>query len=187
MSRSHLKASVLGGLIVFVWGLFSWMVFPWHQSTLKQFSNESEVAGAIQGSVMESGMYVLPNTFHYDDQTSQHHMKRSKEMMENGPFVFAAVSQYGMGKMSLRPFIVSLIIQIAGAFIVVWMLMQTKGLHFKQQVAFVTLFGLGVGVLGELPNWNWWGFSSSYVLACIVDLVIGWFLAGMAISKVIKK
>jgi hypothetical protein len=93
----------------------------------------------------------------------------------------------GMGKMNAGPFIFSLIIQIIGAFIVSWMLLQTKGLNGKQQVGFVTLFGLGVGILGQFPDWNWWGFSGCYVVSNLIDLIIGWTLAGIGIVKVIKK
>ncbi len=187
MSKTHLKCALIGGLIVFIWGLFSWMVFPWHQRCLNKFTNESEVANAISSNTPVSGVYVLPNTFSYHAGTSQHEMEHGMKMMEKGPFVFASVCKRGMGKMTLAPFFISLIIQIIGAFIVTWMLMKTKNLPFRKQVGFVTLFGLGVGILGQLPDWNWWSFSACYALTNIVDLVVGWFLAGFGIAKVLKK
>ncbi len=188
MSKNHLKCALIGGLIVFIWGLFSWMVFPWHQTCLKKFTNESDVADTIRDNAPEAGMYVLPNTFAYHDgNTSQRDMARGMEMLEKGPFMFASVRPNGIGKMSMGPFIISLIIQIIGAFIVTWLLMQTKNLPFKKQVGFVTVFGLGVGILGQFPDWNWWGFSYGYILSNIVDLIIGWFLAGFGIAKVLKK
>jgi hypothetical protein len=187
MSKTHLKCAFIGGLIVFIWGLFSWMVFPWHQTCLNKFSNESEVANAISNNAPVSGVYVLPNTFSYHEGTSQSEMENGMKMMEKGPFMFASVSKGGIGKMTLAPFLISLIIQIIGAFIVTWMLMQTKTLPFKRQVGFVTVFGLGVAILAQLPDWNWWGFSACYALVNIVDLVVGWFLAGFGIAKVLKK
>jgi hypothetical protein len=187
MSKNHLKCALIGGLIVFIWGLFSWMVFPWHQTCLKRFANESDVASVIRDNALEAGMYVLPNTFVYDGNASQKEMAKGMEIMEKGPFMFASVRPGGIGKMTMGPFIISLIIQIIGAFIVTWLLMQTKNLPFKKQVAFVTAFGLGVGILGQLPSWNWWGFSGAYIFSNIVDLVIGWFLAGFGIAKVLKK
>ena len=187
MSKNHLKCALIGGLIVFIWGLFSWMVFPWHQICLNRFANESDVANVIRDNASEAGMYVLPNTFVYDGSTSQKDMEKTMEIMEKGPFMFASVKPNGIGKMTMGPFIVSLIIQIIGAFIVTWLLMQTKNLPFKKQVGFATAFGLGVGILGQLPYWNWWGFSGAYIFSNIVDLVVGWFLAGFGIAKVLKK
>jgi len=187
MSKNHLKCALIGGLIVFIWCLFSWMVFPWHQTCLNKFINESEVAGVIRDNAPVAGMYILPNTFAYKDgNSSQNEMAAGMKMMEKGPFMFASVRPSGIGKMSMGPFIISLIIQIIGAFIVTWLLMQTKNLSFKKQVGFVTVFGLGIGILGHLPEWNWWGFSYGYVLTHIIDLVIGWFLAGFGIAKVYK-
>ena len=70
MQKTLLKSAVIGGLIVFIWGLFSWMVFPWHQSCLNKFSNESEVADVLRDNAPKPGMYVLPNTFCYKDGSS---------------------------------------------------------------------------------------------------------------------
>lgn len=187
MQNTLFKSALIGGLIVFIWGLFSWMVFPWHQACLNKFSSESEVASVIRDNAPVPGMYVLPNTFAYNEGTSQHEMARGMEMMEKGPFMFAAVRPHGMGKMTIGPFIASLIIQFIGALIVSWMLMQTKGLNRRQQIGFVTLFGLSIGVLGQLPNWNWWGFSGCYAIINMIDLIISWFLAGIGIVKVMKK
>jgi predicted small secreted protein len=188
MSKNHFKCALIGGLIVFIWCLFSWMVFPWHQSSLNRFTNESDVADVISENAPVDGIYILPNTFSYKDgNTSQKEMSAGMKMMEQGPFMFASVKPNGIGKMSMGPFIISLIIDFIAAFIVTWMLMQTKNLPFKKQVGFVTVFGLGVGILGYLPQWNWWGFSYAYVFTHIVDLTVGWFLAGFGIAKVLKK
>ena len=51
----------------------------------------------------------------------------------------------------------------------------------------VTLIGFLIGFLGEMPYWNWWGFSFGYVVVEIADAVIGWFLAGLAIAAVAKR
>lgn len=186
MSSKLVKAALVGGCIVFIWGMISWMVLPWHRHCLKKFSNESTVATVIKKNVSEDGIYILPNTFSYSEGTSHSEMTKGMKMMEEGPFVFASVKVHGVGKMSAKPFVISLIIQIIGAFIVTWMLMKTKGLTFWRQVGFFTLFGLGVGILGLLPAWNWWGFSFSYVLVGIVDTAIGWFLAGLGVAKLLK-
>lgn len=186
MQKTLLKSALIGGLIAFIWGIFSWMVFPWHQHCLNKFTDESEVASTIKDNAPVCGMYVLPNTFSYNENTSTHEMERGMKMMENGPFMFASIRPYGMGKMSVGPFVLSLIIQIIGAFIVSWMLLHTKNLNHKQQIGFVTLFGLSVGVLGQLPDWNWWGFSGAYVISNMIDLVIAWTLAGIGIVKVLR-
>lgn len=187
MSQSHLRAAVVGGLIAFIWSMFSWMALPWHQQCLNKFTYENDVASAISDNAPVAGMYVLPNMFVYKDGANSEGMQSAAQRMENGPFMFAAVQPTGMGRMTMKPFVVSLIYHFLGAVVVVWMLLQTKGLSFKSKVGFTTLFGLGVGILGVLPDWNWWGFSPAYVATYMVDLVVAWFLAGLGIAKVLKK
>ncbi len=186
MSKSLLKCALVGALVVYVWGALSWMVFPWHQNCFHKFTDEESVADAIKENAPADGVYVLPNTLGYTDQTSKGEISRGLEMMEKGPFVFASVRKGGVGKMDATPFLLCLLTDIIGALIVTWMLMQTKGMKFKRQVGFVTLFGVGVGVLSQMPIWTWWGFPCCYVLTNFADYVIGWFLAGLVIARINK-
>jgi hypothetical protein len=187
MTKNHLKAAVIGGLIVFLWGVISWMVLPWHEKCFKKFADESDVAEAISDNAKEAGVYVLPNTFAYRSDTSQKEMHKGMQMMEKGPFMFAVVHPKGMGKMSAKPFILSYIIAFLGAYIAISLFMHAKGLNFNQKVGFFALFGLGVAVLAELPLWNWWGVPFGYALVHMLDHVIAWSLAGLVIVKVLKK
>lgn len=186
MSKSLFKCAAIGGLIVFIWGMLSWMVFPWHKNCFQKFVDEKSVAQVIQQNAPADGIYILPNTMGYTDQTSKEQISSGMELLEKGPFVFASVRKQGVGRITAKPFILNLVTQMIGAWIVAWMLMQAKGLKFKKQVAFVTLFGLGVGVLSQLPDWNWRGFSCCYVLVHLFDYIVGWFLAGLAIAKLNK-
>ncbi len=138
----------------------------------------------LQANASTSGVYMLPNMYGYDSSSAES-MDDGLFMMKNGPTMFASIQLEGMPR-SMKPFLISLLLQIIGAGIVTWMALHTKGLRFGQLVAFVTLFGVGVGVLGVLPAWNWGGISSHYALVLFLDLVIGWFLAGLAIAKICK-
>lgn len=184
--KKCLQGAIVGGVIVFLWCLFSWMVLPWHSSVFHRFKNEECVATLIKSNAPVSGVYLLPNTYKYDASTSTEEMDKGLMMMQKGPTMFASIQLSGMGQKTIRPFVVSLIIQIIGAGIVTWMLLQARELNYKQRLWFVTLYGIAIGVLGILPAWNWWSLSSSYVFSIFFDLVIGWFLAGLAIAKICK-
>ncbi len=191
MDNRILKCGLVGGLIVFVWCIVSWMFLPWHHRSLNKFKDESKVYQAIKDNAPVSGIYVLPNMYIYRDGASQSDLNREvssqTQMMQKGPVMFASVCVEGITGSMYMPFIISLIIEVVGAGIITWMLFQTRLTAVEHKIAFVTLAGLLVGVLGLLPSWNWWGFSLSYTLGGMADLVIGWFLAGIAIVKVAKK
>ena len=147
------KCTVFGGLIVFIWGMLSWMILPFHKMTMHKFVHEDQVAKIIKANAPESGMYFLPSYQEGGDDTEQlasldtesgkeedslskKLQKRSdveliKKKMKQGPIVVASVYLQGADPDSLVPFIGSLIIQTVGAFLAAWLLLHTKGLKFK--------------------------------------------------------
>jgi hypothetical protein len=184
--KKLVRGAFIGGVIVFLWCLLSWMLLPWHASAFHKFTDEDSVAQAIRNNAPASGIYLLPNTYAYDASTSPSEMEKGMSMMQNGPTMFASVQVEGMGEKTIQPFFVSLIIQILGAGIVTWMLLHNRGLNYAKRVWFVTLYGIAVGILGVFPAWNWWSLSGTYVLSLFFDLIVGWFLAGLAIAKICK-
>lgn len=51
------------------------------------------------------------------------------------------------------------------------------------KVLFIALVGLIIGFVSHAPYWNWFGFSTPYVIVIILDTVIGWTLAGLVIAR----
>ncbi len=171
--------AILGAVVLFVWMGVSWMALPWHCFTLGKFTHEDSVASVMVANTERNGIYVLPNC---------NDMKKDSaaiEAMKKGPIVFAAVQHNGYDVESPRPYIISFIIYLIGAFFVTFMVMQTKlVLTYGGRLWFVTAFGIAAGVLASFPEWNWWGFSFSYAIVSFFDFVIGWFLAGLMIAAV---
>lgn len=180
MGKSLVLGTILGAVVLFVWMMVSWMVLPWHCTSIKSFADESKVATVLMENTTEDGVYVLPCMCCGTDTDS--HMAA----MKKGPVVFTAIQRYGFDVDSAGPYITSFIIQLIGAFLVTLLLLHTQ-VNYWKGVLFVTLVGLTVGVLGVLPNWNWWGFSAAFVGIGILDLVIGWFFAGLVVSAVAKR
>ncbi|NGX62255.1 MAG: hypothetical protein K940chlam9_01750 [Chlamydiae bacterium] len=178
MGRKLLFGTLLGTVVVFIWMMISWMVLPWHCATLNSFENEGAVADVINEQVSDDGVYVLPNMCKNKDDA---------EAMKKGPFVFAVVKKYGVDPHDAAPFVLSFLTQAIGAFLISYLLLLTKlDMGYIGRVLFVTLVALTVGVLAHLPEWIWWGFSFSFVGVMIADLLIGWFLAGLAMAAFVK-
>jgi hypothetical protein len=187
MNKHYWKCALLGGLIVFIWGVVSWMLLPWHRTTSHKFANEKQVAMTIKENARENGIYFLPSCEAEGEKDKQEAWAKVKERMKQGPLVFASVHLEGMDPDSVRPFIGSLIIQIIGAFFATWLFMKTKAMSYGRQVCWFSVLGLFAGIVSTLPAWNWMCFPASWVIVTILDLVIGWTLAGFAIAKVAKK
>lgn len=183
MYKKLVKGALIGGFTVFIWSMLSWMVLPWHTQVYCKFIDEAEVAKVFKENTSQSGMYILPNTSHYSNNTPEKEIRKAEEILKTGPFVFASITLGGMQKMGIVTLMISLCSYILAAAIASWMLLQTQGLCFLEKTLFVTMIGLLTAILGVLPTWNWWHFSTVYTLVSCLDLVIGWALAGLLMAK----
>ena len=175
-----MKCGRVGGLVLFVWGMLAWTVLPWHKMHMMKFNEESRVAKVIQDNAPMSGIYVIPNMMNLAKGSSE--MKDAEEMMRSGPFVFAAVSLEGRSPGMAAPLIKGLILKIVAAFLVTWLLLHTK-LSYNKRVGFVTMVGVVIAIMATMPYWIWFGFPAGFTVACIFEMVFGWFFAGLVIAK----
>jgi hypothetical protein len=80
----------------------------------------------------------------------------------------------------------ALLMKFIGACIVTWLLLKTK-LNFKQSVGFITVIGFLIAFMGKMPDVIWFQFPGKFAFLCILEGVIGWFFAGLAIAKLAKR
>jgi len=186
--KSLLLGAVLGGLVAFLWSSVSWEVIGWHEKTLATFQNEDEVSAVIASHATKSGLYLLPGVPSTEGMSAD--QKKAAEAvamakMEKGPIMFAAVRREAFGSLA-QGMIKQLLCQMAAALLLTWLLMQTSGLGYFKRVVFLGVAGLSASVIADLPNWNWWGFSTAYTALMLVDYTLTWLLAGLVIAKVAK-
>lgn len=173
MWRPLIRCSIVGGVIVFLWYLCAWMIIPAHKILLNEFTNESEVVSTVLQSAPKNGIYVAPSL---EGQMNQ----------KKVPFLFVSV-QRGVQMADLtRPIVIDLITQIVGAFLITYLLLCARPMRYWRRVSFVTIVGLTVAILSKIPLWNWWHFAPIWVTLTMLYIVIGWFLGGIVIAKLVK-
>ena len=170
--RPLLIGGLVGGIVVFIWGAASWMVLPWHEATLKRFSNEDVVAVTLDAYAPDTGVYFLSPGM---DESG-----KPAEDREIGRVVFAAI-QPPMPSMNAA-MLQNLVAQILAALLVTWLVLKAALPAFGQRVLLVLAFAAAASLVGIVPNWIWWGFSTSYTLVNVADMLIGWGLAGLVIA-----
>jgi hypothetical protein len=183
MKKSIWLGGVLAGVAVFAWGFLSWVVLPMHEASFLKFKDEAAVTAVIAANAPAAGVYLLPNE-HADaaametPEVRQQRMDAAMKQWETGPTALMAI------RFGATPYIsIGLITQIVGALLIAFLLSKTSGLGYWGKVGFTVLVGVTVGVLSLVPEWNWWGFSASYVGATFIDYVVGWFLGGLVLAK----
>ena len=167
--KKNLLLSVVAGIVLFVWGFISWAVLPWHNMVANKFTNEASVSQVLKENSPQQGVYYLPFS--------------EKDHGPNQVGAFVNVLPQGTDMNMGKHMATAVITQIIGAFLILTLLMQTSGLTYWGKVGFVALVGLTIGFVSHVPYWNWFGFSTPYILVMILDTAIGWTLAGLAIAK----
>lgn len=183
MLQKLVKCGVVGGLVLFVWGMISWSILPWHKMHMHKFSNEGSVADVIVENAPESGLYILPNLMNLKKNSDDY--RQAQEKMNKGPFIFASVSLDGAGSNLMGHMIKGLILKIVAASLVTWLLLHTK-LNYNKKVGFVTMVGVIIALMATLPYWIWFAFPAGFTVACMFEIVFGWFFAGLVIGKLVK-
>ena len=187
MQKSLLLGGLLGGLVLFFWGAFSYMVLPWHTMALEKFTDETVVAQTLTANASRSGMYILPNPHKHEPGMTAAHQQAAEEgaqaRMMSGPFMFASVSLGGTRDMG-QALLLNVLSDILAAALATWLLLQTANLSYGPRAGFVVVVALTTGVIAHVPYWIWWKFSTSFTLVEFADLLIGWGLAGLVIAKV---
>ncbi|MEW6353583.1 MAG: hypothetical protein AB1469_04705 [Pseudomonadota bacterium] len=134
-----------------------------------KFTDEAAVAQALKANAPQQGVYYLP--FAEEDHKPG----------ETAAFVNVLPQGFDMNMGKLMG--IGLVTQIVSAFLVLLLFGVTTGLNYWGKAAFFAFTGLIIGFVSHAPYWNWLGFPTSYVGVIILDGVIGWTLAGLAVAK----
>jgi len=165
----NLITGVVAGLIVFAWMMFSWMALPFHAKLVNTFQNEAIVMQALKTGAPESGIYAYPG------------MKDGAEKAKTGPMIFTSI--YRGGKQMPVCMAKAVGIQSLIGFLLTLLLVRAKLPGFKEKMGFILLAVSFAGAVALLPNWNWWSFPLAFVALDFADLLIGWGLAGLWITR----
>lgn len=171
--KSRILATVVGGVILFIWGFISWAVLPWHSDVANKFSNEEFVAEFLKANAPRPGIYYIP--------FSEEDVKLGKTS------AFMSIVPDGFDMNMSKKMAIGMLGQIASALIVVIlagiMIGNSNQVGYGQCVKYIAMLGFAIGFIGHFPYWNWFEFSTPYVAVIIADTVIAWLLAGLAMSK----
>lgn len=169
-TKTWLLGALLGTFVMFFWGATEWINPLLHQPYL-EVNNPSTLNQTLQEQLPESGIYIWPN-----GPATKTEAGAAKDLV-----YFIAkqdASFYRPGKFML----VELFTQLLTWLLITYLLLQLKANSHKARLQLVALSAILVGLGYFLPMWNWWGFSTSYTLIRWGNLLVGWLLAGAAVS-----
>lgn len=167
--RSLVVCTVVGTLVLFAWQLLSNTVIPWHAATWHPFAGDTTVAvvRAFRMQAPTNGVYI-----------NAHGMV---VMMSASPDYVDQTTL--IGKMLGRQAAIDLF-----AAAILCLLAARVREQQPTAVAAVAAFGaLATSVLGELGNWNWYGFGIPWALVNIADVTISFLIAGYVVAWLARR
>lgn len=178
-------ASIVGGIILFVWGWLTWSLIPIHNASISNIDNEEAVVSAMHVNMDKKGVYVFPGIPTSQDQAA---MDEYTQKMQQGPIGMIIYDPEGSDPMMPSQMIVGLLLTIISSFFTAWFLSRSMAAAstYIARVAFCGMLGVFISIVSHLTNWNWMGYPIDYTMSWILDSVIGWLLAGLGIAAIVK-
>jgi hypothetical protein len=184
MTRT-LLASVVGGVILLIWGVLAWMVLPIHTDTVKNLPNEEAVVAALLGTP-QAGVYVFPGRPAATADKAA--MEAYTERYRRGPMGMIVYDPRGGDPTMTGNIVIGLVIYILAAFVATWVYQRSTAFTgtLIQRLSFFGMLGVFLSLATYFANWNWMGFPLGFTTSMALDTVIGWLFAGWGITLVAK-
>jgi hypothetical protein len=162
-----LYGTLAAGITLFVWQTISNVAIPWHKATMTEFKDPA-VVQAIHAAAPVNGVY-------YSNQGILAAVSFTPDMADKT-------------KISMTPNLVKQLAIDLVAALLLCVLVARIGVGRKRDTALtLALGGVAAGIILELSDWNWYGFSASYASVNVIDLTIQFALAGVVIAWVYKR
>ncbi|MGI9517545.1 MAG: DUF2760 domain-containing protein, partial [Pirellulaceae bacterium] len=173
-------------VVYYIWGMLAWMVVPLHAPTINALPAEQAIVDALTEQDLESGVFVAPfatNSADMRDPESEF-MKRHIA----GPIFSIYYQKEGAAPMNAAVLGIGFVIDLLGALLAACLLSSIGpcGRNYWCRVGFVAGLGIFVALVGHLSYWNWMHFPAGYTVAFMIDVTVGWLLAGLAIAAFIR-
>jgi hypothetical protein len=180
----RLLAAIAGGIVVFFWSALSHMALGLGLAGIRTIPNEERMAQAIRGVITEPGLYRFP-AFDPSRKMTPEEARAYTERYRRGPTGILVVEASGREPMEPIQFVIELLGDVLAAGVAAFILAGLGGPYLARAGA-VGLMGLFEWADLSVSYWNWDGFPTVFTGAALVDQVVGWTLAGLAMALLLR-
>jgi hypothetical protein len=168
MKATHLAlAALLGGLTLFGWETVSNTAIPWHDATIRSFTDSSAVVQAVKANAAGNGMYV-------DMRGVVAAVSFTPDLADRSTLVGSMIARQAA-------------LDIAIGFVLVMAFLRLPRASTKQYAWGSAVAALAVGASIFVSDWNWWGFSLPWSAINLVDRMIGYGLLGLVLGGLLNR
>jgi hypothetical protein len=168
MRAKHFVITALaGGMALFGWETISNTAIPWHDATIRAFTDSNAVVQAIKANAPQNGVYV-------DIRGVVAAVSFTPDMVDRSTLVGSMIGK-------------QVVLDIAIAAVLLLALLRLPRATTKQYAWGSAVAALVIGASIFVSDWNWWGFSLSWMSINLIDRVIGYGLLGLVLGGLLNK
>ncbi len=153
-------ASVVAAIVLICWGFASHQMTTLGVMGLQALPDET--VATMHTAIPESGLYVYP--FFDPTTVTEEGSMAVEELAKAGPIVFMSYDQDGRELMAPTDLAIEFATNLVSALLAALLLTQVAG-GFGSRLVCVTILGIFAGVTVNVPQWNWYGFSTDFTVA----------------------
>lgn len=176
-----LIAGLLGGIVFFFWGFVAHMVLPIGEMGMRQATNEDAVLAALPASLPGEGVYMIPGLAPEKMNDPAASAAYSAKAAAN-PNAFIIYQPVGRDGMAMTPNLIKQFVFDTISAIIVAFVLALGPFAFGKRVMVATALGLFSWLTVSVPYWNWYRFPLDFTMGSLLEQVVGWFFAGLAIA-----
>ena len=150
----------------------------------KRLPNEDQLIETLKTNKDEEGLYFFPSKDFRHSTKEQDGVWENK--FRNGPAGLIVYKAVGGNPFSTNKLVVQFLSNLMSVLIAAIIAASLFG-SFWRRVLVITLLGVVACSAVSTIYWNWYGFPDSFFVAQILDMTIGFFLAGLVICKIVPK
>jgi hypothetical protein len=176
-----LIAGVLGGIVFFVWGAVAHMALPIGELGMRQPTAEDPVIAVLKDHLQGPGVYVVPGLSGKQMEDAAAVAAYSAKARAN-PYAFIVFQPQGRDGMAMGGNLATqFATDVLSAIVLAWVL-SLAAIPFRRRVLAAAALGAFSWLTISAPYWNWYRFPTDFSVGSLVEQVVGWLLAGLAIA-----
>ncbi len=151
----------------------------------KPLPNEDKIIETLQSCIPERGLYFFPGKDFKKKYTAAEDSAFLKKF-QFAPVGMLLYRPIGGNPLSPQKLITQLISNLLSVLIAAFITSLILASYWKR-VFVITLLGSLGCVAVSMIYWNWYEFPTSFFIAQLIDITVGFFLAGLLIAKIVPQ
>lgn len=175
MIKNRIIASVVGGIILFLWQFLSYAILGIHREDSQYLPQQDRIMQVLNETISKEGTYLLPNL---PPEANQQQQEQLMQEMEGKPFAtitYVPAYQTGMARPMIRGFLLDIFL----VYLLIYIFSRAGTPNFIRILAASISAGIFTWLWGPYTNHVWYQVPWSTIRPLLIDAVIAWGLCGL--------